>query len=269
MAGNAPGDADDDEAVEPGSSEFVDGSDGPLGSSMAALGRLATGRLDLADTLTKVAGYAVDAIPGADGAGLTLLEDDRADTIVATADFVQQVDDIQYSMGEGPCISAARESRTFTSGSLGGEQRWPRFGPRVARLGVHSVLSLPLVTPDGVFGAMNVYAHAKGAFDEYSVNVGELFSVPAAIAVQNAQVLAQAKRLAMHLQAALTSRAVIDQAMGIVMSRNGCSAPEAFERLKTRSQSEHIKVSAVAQSVVDAAVRRARSRRAPDDPRPE
>ena len=109
------------------------------------------------------------AIPGADGAGLTLLEDNRADTIVATADFVRQVDDIQYAMGEGPCISAARKSRTFTSGSLGGEPRWPRFGPRVARLGVHSVLSLPLLTPDGVFGAMNVYAHAKGAFDDHAV----------------------------------------------------------------------------------------------------
>ena len=268
MAGKAPGDSDDNEAVEPDSSDPAESADGALSSSLAALGRLATGRLDLTDILTKVAGYAVDAIPGADGAGLTLLENNRADTIVATADFVQQVDDIQYAMGEGPCISAARESRTFTSGSLGGEQRWPHFGPRVARLGVHSVLSLPLVTPDGVFGAMNVYAHAKGAFDEHSVNVGELFSVPAAIAVQNAQVLAQAKRLATNLQAALTSRAVIDQAMGIVMSRTGCTPSEAFERLKARSQAEHIKVSAVAQSVVDAAVRRARSRRAPDDPPP-
>ena len=160
MAGKAPGDSDDNEAVEPDSSDPAESADGSLSSSLGALGRLATGRLDLTDMLTKVAGYAVDASPGADGAGLTLLENNRADTIVATADFVQQVDDIQYAMGEGPCISAARESRTFTSGSLGGEHRWPHFGPRVARLGVHSVLSLPLVTPDGVFGAMNVYAHA-------------------------------------------------------------------------------------------------------------
>ncbi len=276
MAGQAPGSSDDNEAVEPGSVESaepdsvelgsVESVDRALTSSLAALGRLSTGRLDLEDMLTRVARYAVNAIPGADGAGLTLLEDNRADTIVATADFVRQVDDIQYTMGEGPCISAARESRTFSSGSLGGEQRWPRFGPRVARLGVHSVLSLPLVTPDGVFGAMNVYAHAKGAFDDHSINVGELFSVPAAIAVQNAQVLAQAKRLATNLQAALTSRAVIDQAMGIVMSRTGCTASEAFERLKVRSQAEHVKVAAVAQSVVDAAVRRARSRHATEDP---
>src|SRR4029077_2001572 len=113
--------------------------------------------------------------------------------------FVREIDAIQYGLGEGPCISAAAERKTMRSGSLGGEQRWPRFGPRVGRLGVHSVLSLPLLTPDGVFGAMNVYARAKDAFDDHAVNVGELFSVPAAIAVQNAQVLAQAKRLAANL----------------------------------------------------------------------
>ena len=128
--------------------------------------------------------------------------------------------------------------------------------------------SSPLLTPDGVLGAMNVYAHGKAIFDDHAVNIGELFSVPAAIAVQNALVLAQAKRLATNLQAALVSRAVIDQAMGIVMSRTGCSAAEAFDRLRARSQTEHVKVAAVAQSVVDAAVRRARARRAIEDPAP-
>ena len=133
---------------------------------------------------------------------------------------------------------------------------------------MHSVLSLPLVTPDGVFGAMNVYAHDKAAFDERAVRLGELFSAPAAIAVENAQVLAQAKRLASNLQAALINRAVIDQALGIIMSRTGTTAAEAFDRRRTRSQAEHTKVSVVAQSVVDAAVRRARARRSSDEDPP-
>jgi GAF domain-containing protein len=263
MTGTTPGDRTDEGFSLHPDAQSEEGHDDGLTHSLTSLGRLATGHLDLEDTLIRVAEYAVSAIPGADGAGLTLLEKGHSDTIVATADFVRQVDDIQYSVGEGPCISAALESRTFTSGSLGGESRWPRFAPRAARLGVHSVLSLPLLTPDGVFGAMNVYAHAKSAFEDRSVAVGELFAEPAAIAVQNAQVLAQAKRLASNLQAALSSRAVIDQAMGIVMSRTGCTTEEAFDRLRTRSQKEHLKVFAVAQSVVDAAVRRARSRREP------
>jgi GAF domain-containing protein len=74
------------------------------------------------------------------------------------------------------------------SGSLGSDARWRRFGGTVARLGVDSVLSLPLVTPDQVVGAMNVYAHDRHVFDEWAAELGEIYAIPAAVAVQNAQV---------------------------------------------------------------------------------
>jgi GAF domain-containing protein len=235
-----------------------------LAEGLAGLSRLATNRLGLEDLLTRVAGYAVRAIPGADGAGLTLLEDDRADTIVATAPFVSEIDDIQYRMGQGPCITAARDGQTVMSGSLGGDPRWRTFGGTVARLGVHSVLSLPLITGDGVVGAMNIYAHDKHVFDERSAELGEVFAVPAAIAVQNAHVLAQTQRLAAHLESALKSRAVIDRAVGIIMSRSGVTEGEALDRLRSLSQSEHHKLAEVAQQLIDEAVRRAQARRRSD-----
>lgn len=231
-----------------------------LRDAVAALGMLATGELDLKDVLTRVAQYAVAAIPGADGAGLTLLEKGHSDTIVASARFVEEVDAIQYSIEEGPCITAAAKARTVRSGALGDDAQWPQFGPRVKLLGVHSVLSLPLVTHGAVVGAMNVFAHSRDAFTDHAAQIGELFAVPAAIAVQNAQVLAQTKRLAAQLQAALTSRAVIDQALGILMSRTGSSSQESFERLRDRSQADNVKLRDVAQRVVDEAVRRARAR---------
>jgi len=210
--------------------------------------------------LTQVATYAVQAIPGADGAGLTLLEHDRADTIVATSPFVTEIDDIQYGMNQGPCISAAREGQIVLSGSLGADPRWPRFGGRVARLGVHSALSLPLITPDGVVGAMNVYAHGKSAFDDRAAKLGQIFAAPAAIAVQNAHVLAQTRRLANQLQSALEVRGVIDRAVGILMSRSGSTEHEALERLRSLSQHEHRKLAEVARQIVDEAVARARAR---------
>jgi GAF domain-containing protein len=242
--------------------------DDDLMGSLSALSRLSSSRLSLPDLLTQVATYAVEAIPGAEGAGLTLLEADRSDTIVKSEPFVEEIDDIQYSLGEGPCISAANTGDVMRSGSLGGDTRWPRFGPRAGRLGVHSVLSLPLATPDGVLGAMNVYAHGKDAFDDRAERLGRLFSVPAAIAVQNAQILAQAQRLVGRLQAALTSRAGIDQAIGILMARSGITADEAFDRLRSLSQHEHTKLSAIANGIVDAAVRRARSRQLPSTDKP-
>jgi GAF domain-containing protein len=130
-------------------------------------------------------------------------------------------------------------------------------------VGVHSVLSLPLIAGDVVVGAMNVYAHAPGSFDERSEELGKLFAVPAAIAVQNAQILAQTRRLAVTLQAAMNSQAVIDQAVGIMRSRSGISADEAMARLRQHSEQEHMKVKAVAASIVQEAVRRAQARRGP------
>ena len=233
--------------------------DDDLRAGLAGLSRLTT-QMQLEDLLTRVATFAVRAIPGADGAGLTLLEDDRADTIVATAAFVSEIDDIQYSIGQGPCITAARDGQTVMSGSLGGDPRWRKFGGSVARLGVHSVLSLPLITPDGVVGAMNVYAHAKDAFDQRSADLGEIYAIPAAISVQNAQVLAQAHRFATRLQSALETRGIIDRAVGIMMSRSGGTEEEALARLRTVSQHDHHKLVEVARHIVDEAVRRARSR---------
>ena len=253
----------DDEVLDEAAEETAErrsAEDEDLRESLAGLSQLASNRLPLEDLLTQVATYAVQAIPGADGAGLTLLEQDRTDTIVATAPFVTEVDDIQYGMNQGPCISAARDGQTIVSGSLGGDSRWPRFGGRVARLGVHSVVSLPLITPDGVVGAMNVYAHGKNVFDERAAELGQVFAVPAAIAVQNAHVLAQTRRLANRLQSALELRGVIDRAIGILMSRSGGTEHQALERLRALSQREHHKLAEVAREIVDEAVARARAR---------
>lgn len=236
-----------------------------LRSGLADLAGLVADSLGLEELLARVATYAVQAIPAADGAGLTLLRADRPDnrveTLAASAPFVRQIDEIQYvEVNEGPCITAALERRTVRSGSLGGDKLWPRFGPRVGRLGVHSVLSLPLLLPGQVVGAINVYAHRKDAFTDRAAELGELFAVAAAVAVHNAHVLAQARTLTAQLQTALSTRPVIDQAIGILRARSGGTAEEAFDRLRRISQAENNKLALVARSIVDEAVRRAHAR---------
>ncbi len=238
---------------------------GDLHRAMGDLAGLVTESHGLPDLLSHVATFAVRATPGADGAGVTLLQVDRPDNLVqvlaASHPFVAEIDEVQYALlSEGPCITAAQERRTVRSGSLGGERLWPRFGPRVGRLGVHSALSLPLLVEGNVVGTINVYAHAKGAFDDHAEELGELFAAPAAVAVHNAEVLSRAQALAAQLQTALSSRPVIDQAIGILRGRSGGSAEEAFDALRQMSQADHVKVIAVAHKIVDEAVRRARAR---------
>src|ERR1700730_15063341 len=244
----------------------VDAAD--LRAGIDDLAGLVAGSLGLPELLAEVSTFAVHAIPGADGAGVTLLRVDRVDNMVealaASAPFVAEVDEIQYvTVKEGPCITAALERRTVRSGSLGGEKMWPRFGPRVGRLGVHSALSLPLLLPDQVVGAINVYSHDKHVFDEHAAELGELFAKPAAVAVHNAHVLAQAMALTVQLQTALSTRPVIDQAIGLLRGRSGRSAEDALPQLRAISQSEHRKLADVAQHLVDQAVGRARARHNP------
>ncbi len=236
-----------------------------LQSSLGELAGLVTGSLGLDELLGRVATFASRAIPGADGAGVTLLElgsaEHRVEALAASDPFVAEIDNIQYvTLREGPCITAALERRTVRSGSLGGEKKWPRFGPRVGRLGIHSALSLPLVLPGQLVGAINVYARGKDVFDDHAVELGELFASPAAVAVHNAQILTQALTLTTQLQSALSSRPIIDQAIGLLRGRSGGTAEEAFSRLRAISQNEHIKLIDVAQRIVDEAVRRAHAR---------
>jgi len=236
-----------------------------LQSSLGELAGLVTGSLGLGELLGRVATFAARAIPGADGAGVTLLAPDQTDhrveALAASDPFVAEIDEIQYvTLREGPCITAALERRTVRSGSLGGEKMWPRFGPRVGKMGIHSALSLPLLLPGHLVGAINVYARGKEVFDDHARELGELFASPAAVAVQNAKILDQALQLTTQLQTALSSRPIIDQAIGLLRGRNGGTAEEAFERLRRMSQAENTKLITVAQRIVDEAVRRARAR---------
>jgi GAF domain-containing protein len=232
-----------------------------LQASLSSLARLAAGQgqRGLEDMLSHVAGLAVQAIPGADGAGLTVLQDGLADTIVGSADFVRAVDADQYRIGEGPCITAATEARTVMTGSIGTEGAFPRFGPLAAGLGVHSVLSLPLQGSDGVVGSLNVYAHAENAYDSHAIELGELFAAPAAIAVQNAQALAQSRRLATTIQIAVASRATVDRAIGILLARFGCTAEQALQQLRDMSQAQNRDLILLAQDLLDGAVLKSRS----------
>lgn len=222
-----------------------------LAAGLAGLATLVAGANTLEQLLTEVASFAMLAVPSADGAGVTMLTLGHPDTIVASQTFVRDVDAIQYRIGEGPCISAAANGTTRTSPDLGQDAEWPTFGPLAADLGVHSALSLPLQVNGDVLGALNVYSHQRDAFDGSSRRVGEQFAGPASVAVHNARTLAQAQRTAAELQIALTSRSTIDRAVGVIMSRSGLTAEDAFVRLRIISQREHTKLNVIAERLLE------------------
>jgi AmiR/NasT family two-component response regulator len=105
-----------------------------------------------------------------------------------------------------------------------------------------------------------VYAYGRDVFDQHAVDLGELFAKPAAVAVHNAQTLADALARTAKLRSALSIRTVIDQAIGVILVTTGGSAEDALTQLQAMSQAEHRTLADVAQHVIDDAVRRARDR---------
>jgi GAF domain-containing protein len=243
-----------------------DADEADLYAGLRGVAGIVAGAQGVIDLLRDVAEFAAQAIPGADGVSICLIDPREgipsAQTWAATQLLVHEIDTAQYDeLKEGPCITCMESRRPTVSGSLGSDSRWPHFGGRTARMRVHSALALPLVVGNEVIGSINAYAKNRDAFGEHAVRLGSQFAGTAAVSVYNAQLLANAHERTMRLQRALDSRSVIDQAIGIIRSRSGGTEDEAFERLAHISQNENIKLYAVAAQLVEEAVRRARARR--------
>ena len=250
-----------EEPVEPSAAQR-DADDGDMLAGLRGVAELVADARSVPELLGDVAHFAAVAIPHVDGASTALLQPSfEVRAVTATADFVETIDKVQYDeLREGPCLTCMSTRRVAVSGSLGSDARWPHFGGRVARMDVHSALSLPLIVGGDVIGAINTYAKARDAFGEHAVVLGVQFAASAAVSVYHAQLLHSARTRTEQLQRALGSRAVIDQAIGIIRSRSGASAEQAFERLTQRSQQENIKLVTLAEQLVDEAVRRAQAR---------
>lgn len=224
-----------------------------LSDGLAELAGLVVGEQSLQQVLERVAVLSAGAIYGVDGAGVTWLAAGKKATVTASHEFVRRVDQVQYRFDEGPCLQAYDEQEVILAPTLSEDARWPRFTPPAMADGVLGVVSAPLTVRGHALGALNLYSHTPRLFDNGSGAAAALFAEQAARALANAQAFDAAQSTVDQLYEALISRAVIDQAKGIVMGRERCDAERAFELLREASQSTHVKLREVARRLVDSA----------------
>jgi len=229
-----------------------DGDGSGLQESLTALGQFVLSEQSLQESLQRVAELCVRAVYGADGAGVTWVVERKPTTVTAAGDFVRRIDEIQYALDEGPCLEAYDTQKTVWVENLESDARWPQFAPAALGSGLRGVVAAPLSVHGAQLGALNIYALQAGVFDDAAVRTAELFAEQAAIVLANAQAFTRAQTTATNLGEALTSRAVIDMAKGIIMSREKCGPQEAFDHLRRLSQARHRKVREIAQELVDA-----------------
>lgn len=227
-----------------------------LTSSLRALSRFLLGDETPREGLLRIAQLGESTLPGAEVTGLTLLDEGRPGTFVYTGEEAPEVDQLQYDEGDGPCLTAFREREVILVNSTRTDERWPAFARRAAAKGVLSSLSAPLLVEDRGIGALNFYAHAERAFSDGDGKVAMAFAEQAAIIVANAQAYWGARDHSLNLDEAMRSRAVIEQAKGIIMARSRLSPDDAFDVLRKVSQRENRKLREIAAELVQKAQQR-------------
>lgn len=173
-------------------------------------------------------------------------------TVASSDAEASRYDEVQYGHGQGPCLTSIRTGEVVVVADLTREERFGDYRPHALALGVRSAMSVPLSGGAGAVGALNLYSTRPHAFDRAEVEDAGRFADEASRALTMAVRLAQHAELSAQLQAALTSRAVIDQAIGVVMGQNRCGADEAFGILRTASQHRNVKLRTVAEEIVTA-----------------
>ena len=224
-----------------------------LWRSVADLSSLLLTEEDQQTTLRRISDLAVRSIAGCDAVGVTVDDGGTPSTGAATGSLVYDVDSFQHEIGEGPCLAALAEREIVEIEDMGSEERWFPFGRHAADRGIHSSMSLPLMVRGEALGALNLYSFRARSFDANDRQTATMFAAQAAVAVANARTYAASVKLAHELREALDSRAVIDQAMGILMARNRSTSEHAFTTLRVRSQAENRKLRDVAADIVRAA----------------
>ncbi|MBW0108417.1 GAF and ANTAR domain-containing protein [Pseudonocardia sp. KRD-182] len=209
-----------------------------------------------------VTSVAAETVPGCAGAGLTLVDEGGAPSSSGASDeVVLRADDLQYSLGEGPCLTACADRLLVRVDDLGAEHRWPRWARDAAALGLRSAMSAPLVAGDRALGALKVYSAVRGAFQERSARVLALLGAQAAIVLAHAGSAQAAGRLSEGLRSALRSRDVINTARGVVMERRDVDGDRALAVLIAAGRHEGRTLHDVA---VDLVRPGSRGRRPPD-----
>ena len=165
-------------------------------------------------------------------------------TPASTSPIVSVCDELQYSLREGPCLSAIWSGECFVVEDVAQDPRFPKWGPAAAAAGVGSIVSLRLFTSAQVMGALNIYSRTALAFSEEDVDVATIFASHAATALA-------AAKLVSGLETAVLTRHTIGIAQGILMSRYGITADRAFDVLRRYSTHTHTKLRAVALSIVE------------------
>ncbi|GAB3553524.1 GAF and ANTAR domain-containing protein [Arthrobacter tumbae] len=207
---------------------------------------------DVSQFLDQLCRHAVTSLT--DGAqvlcGITLLRNRKAATVASSSEYARNMDEIQYSFNDGPCMSAAREQSIVEVRDVRLEQRWPEYMHAISGHGMRSILAVSFDLAGEANAALNLYSDKANKFTDDAIGRAKSYASEASRSLRLAVRIAQHSEHAEDLITAMESRTAIDIAIGIIMTQNRCTQTEAFAVLRKASSHRNVKLRDLAGQIV-------------------
>jgi len=208
-------------------------------------------KYDVIVVLQELARRLVDALDLA-ACGVALESGERLQAASAFPSSIADLDKIQLETRRGPAalafgtleVVAIEDVRTETD-------RWPEYCAAAERSGIRAVAGIPMRVNGSAIGAFTLYSDVPHEWSEAELAGAQVMGDMATGYVINATHLDVQERLNGHLQRALDSRVLIEQAKGILAASTGVSLDEAFGKIRQHARSHNVTISTVADSIVN------------------
>ena len=223
--------------------------------ALTELGRLRFGEMRVQDAMHEIV-QTTHAIFNVDGAGLMLADaEHHLRNVAVSDDRFGHLEELQVRHQEGPCVTAFEDKELVGAEDLTADRRWPSFSAAAVDRGVLAVLASPLPYNQDAVGVVAVLSEKRHPWSAEGELALLAFTDLAALLIASMMQGEEQSELAAQLQTALNSRAIIEQAKGVLIGQQGLSARGAYERLRAQARAERRKLLAVSAEVVRTAVR--------------
>lgn len=206
---------------------------------------------DIVDLLDRLAAACVRLL-GVAAAGLLLNDQHGHLTVVASSSEETRLLEIfQLQNDQGPCLECVHTGAAVVSSDLNTDRgRWPLFATFALGAGFRSVAALPLRLRHQTIGGLNLFGRRAGPVSPQDQRLAQALADVATIGILQQRSAQRSNILAEHLQRALNSRVVLEQAKGVLAERNGMSMEQAFDGLRLCARDQNIKLTELAVAVV-------------------
>jgi len=201
-------------------------------------------------SLSQITELAASQVGGCVAANVTVWRHGEVTATASSHPEPARLVDVQLTSGRGPLIEAAVTGGPVTCPDTLAEGRWPEFAAAALAIGIRSIVVLTYQGQDLV--TLSLLSTRPRAIDLDQLQLAELRAAYGGALVGAVADYGDSRRLADQLRNAASSRAVVDQAKGILMHALGCSADDALERMRQVSQRTNLRATEVAQRVIDA-----------------